>query len=148
MSSVFELYVDGASRNNPGPAGAGIYLLKDGKPIERRGYFLGLKTNNQAEYLALLLGLAVAQEHMGPDDQLIIKADSLLMIKQICGQFRVKNPGLFKIYQLVMRFLIKMPYKAVHIPREQNTKADRLANLGIDRKQVVPEDLMRKCNGI
>ncbi len=90
----------------------------------------------------------MTQEHRGPYDQLIIKADSLLMIKQICGQFRVKNPGLFKIYQLVMRFLIKMPYKAVHIPREQNTKADRLANLGIDRKQVVPEDLMRKCNGI
>ena len=140
-NKVWELYVDGAARNNPGPAGAGIYLLCEGKPVEKQGFFLGSRTNNQAEYLALLLGLAYAERHMGPDDRLIIKADSELMIRQITGRYRVKNPGLLRIYSLVMRFLKTLHYQAVHIPRAQNAQADKLANLGIDRKLPVPADL-------
>jgi Ribonuclease HI len=73
----FKLFVDGASRNNPGQAGVGIYLLKDGEPVEKQGLYVGVKTNNQAEYLALLLGL------------LFLKIMLVLMIW--CSSFLIPN---------------------------------------------------------
>ncbi len=94
----WELYVDGAARNNPGPAGAGFYLLKNGVPVEEQGMFLGKKTNNQAEYLALLLGVYYAQRHMGPEDTLVIKADSELMVRQVQGIYKIKNQELARIH--------------------------------------------------
>ncbi len=142
LSHRWELYVDGAARNNPGPAAAGLYLTKDGVPVEERGMYLGIKTNNQAEYLALLLGTYYAQQHMGPKDTLLIKSDSELMVRQISGVYKIKNTGLARIYANVRTLLDAMNYKIVHIPREQNKKADALANKGIDEKIHVPQELL------
>src|ERR1700736_5606512 len=64
----WQLFVDGAARNNPGPAGAGIYILKNGTPFIKQGFYLGSKTNNQAEYLALVLGLCQLRSVMKPAD--------------------------------------------------------------------------------
>ena len=60
----WKLFIDGASRNNPGPSGAGFLLLKDDKPVEQKGFFLGSKTNNQAEYFALLIGIFFLKKHL------------------------------------------------------------------------------------
>lgn len=140
--ALWELYVDGAARNNPGPAGAGLYLVKNGVPVERQGLYLGTKTNNQAEYMALLLGLYFAEVHMAPGDSLVIKADSELMVKQVAGIYRVKNKELARISAMVRSLLDKLHYRIQHIPREQNGIADKLANEGIDKKKAVPREIL------
>lgn len=139
---AWELYVDGAARNNPGPAGAGLYLLKDGVPVEQQGMYLGVKTNNQAEYIALLLGIYYAQLHMGKRDTLVIKSDSELMVRQIRGTYAIKNRELARIYGTIRTLLETLHYSIVHIPREQNKVADKLANMGIDKKIEVPQELL------
>ncbi len=140
--ALWELYVDGAARNNPGPAGAGLYLVRNGIPVEQRGMYLGLRTNNQAEYLALLLGLYFAEVHMTSGDTLVIKADSELMVKQVLGIYRVKNKELIRISSMVRSLLEKLHYKIQHIPREKNGIADNLANKGIDNKIAVPREIL------
>lgn len=141
-SSSWELYVDGAARNNPGPAGAGFYLLKDGVSIEEQGLYLGKKTNNQAEYLALLLGVYYAQNHMGPKDTLKIKADSQLMVRQIQGIYKVRNVELARMHSVIKTMLNALHFTIEHIRREQNKVADKLANAGIDKKIRVPRELL------
>src|SRR5437867_2256163 len=79
VRAYWKLSVDGASRNNPGPAGAGIYLIKNEHVVEASGYALGVKTNNQAEYLALLIGLVYLRQHMEPRDLVLIISDSQLL---------------------------------------------------------------------
>lgn len=138
----FKLYVDGASRNNPGPAGVGIYILKDGEPLEKRGLYVGVKTNNQAEYLALLLGLLFLKQHIGPDDMVLIVSDSELMVKQLKGEYRVKNQDLQQLHLIVRKLLANLHYDVVHAPREENSVADSLANIGIDRTIRVPDALL------
>lgn len=139
---TWELYVDGAARNNPGPAGAGFYLARDGKAIEQLGFYLGHKTNNQAEYLALLLGAYYAQIHIPQGELLIIKADSQLMVRQITGEYKIKHPELIRLYAILKTLLDSLHYRVMHIPREQNKIADKLANMGIDKKIAVPQELL------
>ena len=141
-ASAWELYVDGAARNNPGPAGAGFYLLKNGVSVEEQGLYLGKKTNNQAEYLALLLGVYYAQHHMVVGDTLLIKADSQLMVRQIQGIYKVRNVELARIHSVVKTMLEPLHFKIEHIRREHNTVADKLANVGIDKKIRVPQELL------
>lgn len=138
----WELYVDGAARNNPGPAGAGIYITKDGEPFVQQGFYLGVKTNNQAEYLALLLGVYSAGLHMSKGDALTIKSDSELLVRQLNGVYKVKNPGLTQLYHGVRSYLQTLHYIIQHVPREQNKIADKLANMGIDKKIEVPQELL------
>ena len=142
----FKLFVDGASRNNPGSAGVGIYLLKDGEPVEKQGLYIGVKTNNQAEYLALLLGLLFLQRHVGPDDMVLIISDSELMVKQLKGEYRVKNQDLLQLHCVVRKLLANLHYDIAHAPREENSVADGLANIGIDRTIRVPDALLAMLN--
>ena len=79
----WKLFVDGASRKNPGKAGAGIYLVKEDKSILKKGFYLGTKTNNQAEYLALILGIFYAKKYMAKNDMLTIFSDSELLVKHM-----------------------------------------------------------------
>ncbi len=137
----WELYVDGAARNNPGPAGAGLYLLKDGVPVEKHGIYLGSKTNNQAEYLALLLGALYARHHMKEGDSLVIKADSELLVRQMNGIYRVRNHELSRLNDAIRTILDGIMYKVTHIRRELNAIADKLANAGIDKKMAVPQEI-------
>lgn len=141
-SPVWELYVDGAARNNPGPAGVGFCLVKDGVSIEKQGFYVGTKTNNQAEYLALMLGAYYAQIHVGSEDIVIIKADSELMVRQILGVYKIKNRELLRLYDALKTLLDALHYRVMHIPREQNKIADKLANMGIDKKIHVPQELL------
>ncbi len=126
------LYTDGASRGNPGKAGAGFVVL-DGSGTERAagGKFLGVCTNNVAEYRALLLGLAELLR-LGAR-QVTLRLDSELIVKQLKGQYRVRHEQLLPLYHEVKKLLGGFTTVRVeHVRREYNTRADQLANQAID----------------
>ncbi len=127
------LYCDGASRGNPGPSSIG-YLLQDedGKVVFSEGRVLPHGTNNQAEYQALIAGLQTARDR--GVRHLVVRADSELMIRQMTGRYRVRNPGLLVCYeqaQSLSRSFDTIRFE--HVPREGNVQADRLANEALDR---------------
>ena len=128
--SQYELFTDGASRGNPGKAGVGFVIFKDGKEVARGGKFIGIKTNNEAEYFALLLGLKKCNE-LGIKN-LKIYSDSKLLVNQIKGNFKVKDEKLKKLYNEAGKLLSKFEFEIVHIPREKNKVADNIANQKID----------------
>lgn len=128
-----DIYCDGASRGNPGPAGAGALLLEHGtgKILARVCKALGRATNNEAEYAALLLGLTEARSMNV--SRVTVHADSELVIKQLTGVYRVKHPVMQQRHQEAMRLLAQFKtWRAVHVPRERNAEADRLANQALD----------------
>ena len=129
------LWTDGAARGNPGPAGAGIMLKSAaGEVLAAEGTFLGHTTNNVAEYRALLLGLERAVA-LGVR-QIEVRADSELLIKQLLGEYRVRNEGLRPLYEQAQALLRHFEaFRLKHVRREHNAEADRLANEGIDRER-------------
>ncbi len=127
------IYSDGASRNNPGEAGAGVHIMRDGKPVEGLARYLGTTTNNIAEYAAAIMGLEYAVKQGARRVRLF--ADSELLVKQINGQYKVKNEGLKPLHGKVKELIAKIGSVEVqYIPREQNREADALANRAIDEK--------------
>jgi ribonuclease HI len=128
------LYCDGASRGNPGKAAYGFALLDDsGRIVTQRGETVGTTTNNVAEYRGLVAGLEAAVA-AGVKD-LEVRLDSLLLVRQISGDFRVKAAGLKPLHRQAVKLLAKIgSARVVHIPREQNTIADALANAALDGK--------------
>jgi ribonuclease HI len=129
------IYTDGASRNNPGEAGAGIFILQDDKPIQKIARYLGTTTNNIAEYTAAIIGLEHAVKLGAASVRL--NADSELLVKQLNGQYRVKNEGLKPLYSKAKELIAKIGNVEVqYIPREKNKEADALANKAIDEKIV------------
>lgn len=133
------LFVDGASRNNPGPSGAGIYILKDDILVIKEGYYLGIKTNNQAEYLALVLGLFILSEHVVPGDQVRIISDSQLLVRQLMGIYKVKQPHLQPLHALCKKRMNALGATVSHVLRHENTDADAMANQGVDFKIYPPK---------
>jgi ribonuclease HI len=131
----FRAHVDGAARGNPGPAGAGVYVhAEDGFPAEEHFEALGHTTNNVAEYRALLLALDRAERRGATD--VMIESDSLLLVEQILGRFRVKAPHLQPLFlNAVKRAKAFSRFSIRHVRREQNVDADRLANLGADESE-------------
>ncbi len=129
-----KLYTDGASRGNPGEAGAGISLLNSSnQELAARSSYLGQCTNNAAEYEALLLGLNTALE-LGCT-QLAVYMDSQLIVRQLAGQYKVKSAGLKPLFDQAKILLAKLDKWTIdHVPRAQNKRADELANRGIDEK--------------
>lgn len=123
--------VDGGSRGNPGPAGYGVRIEQaDGTIVELKE-FLGAATNNVAEYNGLLAALRWASEH--GISSLRIRSDSELLVKQMRGEYRVKNPGLQPLYEdarALVRRIGRVTFE--HVRREFNKEADRLANEAMD----------------
>jgi ribonuclease HI len=130
------VYVDGAARSNPGPAAAGICLFDAESRIVRLiGRTLGTLPNNQAEYRALLLALDAALPFAPPALQ--VRMDSQLVVRQMTGQYRVKDPILQGLHTQVRERLRRFgPVTFEHVPRVQNAEADRLANLALDGEPV------------
>jgi ribonuclease HI len=128
----FRAFIDGAARGNPGPAGAGVYVSAEGdQPAEEHFEALGHATNNVAEYRALLLALRRAVERGASEVSIV--SDSLLLVQQMLGRFRVKAPHLQTLYADALRLAKGFRRFAIaHVPREENKRADRLANLGAD----------------
>jgi ribonuclease HI len=128
------IYIDGASRGNPGGAGAGIWITNgEGGKISEVSRYLGHKTNNEAEYWALLLGLREAKRLGG--EALQIFTDSELVERQIKGVYRVKDLDLKALHKTVIENLKTFSsFEIESIPREENKEADRLANQAIQRR--------------
>jgi ribonuclease HI len=136
LTGVFALYTDGASRGNPGEAGAGAVILDgQGEELAARSFYLGKCSNNVAEYKALIFGLQAALE-LGCR-QLEIFLDSQLIVRQVQGQYKVKNAGLKPLFAQVKQLLAKLnSFTISHVPRNENKRADELANRGIDDKNL------------
>lgn len=129
------IFTDGASRNNPGEAGAGVLILRDNKPVAKLARYLGTTTNNIAEYTAAIMGMEHAVKLGASSVRLF--ADSELLVKQLNGQYKVKNEGLKSLHHKVKELIAKIGSVEVqYIPRAQNKEADALANKAIDEKIV------------
>jgi len=128
------LFTDGASRGNPGQAGAGAVLLgEQDEELAARSVYLGTCTNNVAEYKALLIGL---EEALGRGyARVAIFLDSELIVRQVQGRYKVKNETLLHLFHQVQELLGRFDtWSIAHVPRAQNARADQLANQGIDQK--------------
>jgi ribonuclease HI len=126
-------YCDGGSRGNPGPSGYGVSIEDTaGHPIADLSEFLGVKTNNFAEYSGLLAALEYALAHGYP--QLRVIADSELMVKQMKGQYRVNSPELRPLWEEAKRRVAGLErFEIQHVLRGKNKRADALANQAMDR---------------
>ena len=124
-------FIDGASRGNPGLAGFGVFMKTErGELIEIAG-FLGTATNNVAEYAGLIEALTMAQQEGA--NELDIVSDSLLLVNQMLGKYRVKHPNLLPLYEKARRLVRAFDRFSIrHTLRAGNKDADRLANLAID----------------
>lgn len=133
MNQNLEVYIDGGSRGNPGPAGGGFAVYKNGKLIEKGSEFYGIKTNNQAEYMALGLALRTIQAKFGESVEVNCFMDSKLAVEQMNGQWKVKSENvrpLFREARILADQFAK--FTISHIPREENAFADSLANRAMD----------------
>jgi ribonuclease HI len=132
------IHIDGGARGNPGEAGFGVHV-RDGSGAvlaEQYGY-LGVRTNNVAEYAALIAALRYAAEAGAADVE--IRSDSELLVRQMEGTYRVKNPGLIPLHRTARGLLGRIPkVRIVHVPRERNREADHLANLAMDSRSEEP----------
>lgn len=138
--NYWKIFVDGASKNNPGLSGAGFYVLKNEKKFAQHGYFIGTKTNNQAEYLALILGLLFLKKHVQKKDLILIVSDSQLLVRQLEGKYKVKNANIKPLYAALQKLLADMNYSVMHVLRSDNEQADAMANHGFDKKVRVPQE--------
>lgn len=147
---VLIVNIDGASRGNPGKAGVGVAIFdKDLKLVKECSECIGIATNNVAEYKALILGIKEAIKYSAPAklpvrpchpggrrsgaQEILFRTDSELLVKQIMGEYKVKSKQLMGLFTEAQRLLRKLPkWKIKYIPREENKKADMLANKGIE----------------
>ena len=134
-------YIDGGARGNPGPAGYGVRVQSaDGTLLDELHGPLGVATNNVAEYNGLLAALQWAIDHDAR--RVHIRADSELLVKQMRGEYRVKNAGLQPLYVRARLLVAQLDdVRFEHVRRELNTEADRLSNLGMDEA----EERLKNC---
>lgn len=126
------IFADGGSRGNPGPSGSGAVLQVDGKTVAAMSKFIGTATNNVAEYTGLLIGLEKARA-LG-FKRVEVRMDSELVVKQMSGLYKVKNENLLPLYEKACRLADTFTYfKIVHVRRELNKEADKLANQAMDQ---------------
>jgi len=134
------VHIDGGSKGNPGPAAAGVVIrtADDGTIIHSAGGYIGEATNNVAEYHGLLEGLR-RSERLGADEVEIF-SDSELLVRQMNGEYRVKNDKLIPLFEEACRLTDDFTrFSVAHVPREKNTEADKLAGRAINLKRTVEE---------
>lgn len=140
VTKKMTLYTDGGSRNNPGPAGAGAVVYDEkGHPLAEVSAYLGEKTNNWAEYEAIILGLQevkkLVPEKQRKDLKLEVRMDSELIQRQLTNKYQIKEesliPQFIKVHNMVIKDFPNISF--THVRREDNTEADRLANEAMDR---------------
>lgn len=127
-----EIFIDGASRGNPGPSGIGVVICKDGETVKNISSFIGETTNNVAEYTALIYGLKEALS-LGAES-IKVNTDSQLLQRQINKIYKIKSKSILQAYNQASQ--LKSAFKDFHInyiPRENNRGADKLANKAIEQ---------------
>lgn len=128
------LFADGGSRGNPGPAASGaVIIAADGTVLREIGLFLGIATNNVAEWNALIVGLQGALD-LG-FQRIAVRLDSELVVKQLCGEYRVKHPDLQPLFAKAKALARRFSRVEVrHVPRAQNKLADAVVNQVLDQE--------------
>lgn len=132
----YDIYVDGASQGNPGQAGIGAIICRGDDVIKNISQYIGITTNNVAEYVALIYGLQ--QALIQNIKNININTDSELLYKQLKGEYKVKDDNL-KIFNNIVKHLLSGFEKSeiAHIPREKNKGADKLATIAIEKRPVL-----------
>lgn len=143
MKKKIIIYTDGGARGNPGIAGAGAYIVdSDGKVLKQCSQFLGVQTNNYAEYQAVILGLENLKRIVGTENlenyDIEVKMDSELVKKQLSGEYQIREESLYPMFIKIWNMRVKdFPnLKFTHIPREENKNADRLSNVAMDEGET------------
>ena len=138
MTQRVLIEADGGSRGNPGPAGSGAVLIDfdSGAILAEIALFIGVATNNVAEYKAVLAAIELANE-IAPEAKLLVRMDSKLVVEQMSGRWKIKNEGMQELSVLMAKALGSRDVTFEWIPREQNSKADSLANEAMDAESSV-----------
>jgi|DewCreStandDraft_4_1066084.scaffolds.fasta_scaffold11289_8 ribonuclease HI len=121
---VYTAYIDGASSGNPGDAGIGIVIYKNNEEILRESKYIGMQTNNYAEYMAFLSLLEILDKHS--IKKIKIYTDSELLVKQIKGEYKIKNEAIKSFIEKIKKYK-NIKYEIEHITRDKNKEADKLA---------------------
>lgn len=128
---IIEVFTDGGSRGNPGPSACAFVIIINNKVFHQESKYLGITTNNEAEYQGLIMALDFLDKFdLSPYQRIDIKMDSELIIKQITGKYNIKNANLKSLYNKVVKLakIIKIKINFKHIPRKLNYLADDLVN--------------------
>ena len=138
MTQRVLIEADGGSRGNPGPAGSGAVLIDydSGAILAEIALFIGVATNNVAEYKAVLAAIELANE-IAPEAKLLVRMDSKLVVEQMSGRWKIKNEGMQELSGLMAKAIGSRDVTFEWIPREQNSKADSLANEAMDAESSV-----------
>ena len=129
------IQTDGGARGNPGPAGIGVVISEGSRTLEEHAEYLGVTTNNQAEYRAVILGLERAVA-LGAKDVEVV-TDSELLVKQANGEYKVKNPDIAKRFLEMKNLCTQIGrVKFRHVRREYNKRADELSNVAMDKGKL------------
>jgi len=129
---LLDIYIDGASKNNPGPAGIGVVICRQGEVVKNISEYIGEATNNFAEYTALIYGLQEALVNKA--EAVNIRSDSQLLCRQLNKEYKVKSPSIIGLYNQAVHLLSGFKQVSIkHIPREENRGADKLANEAVKK---------------
>ncbi len=128
------VFCDGGARGNPGPAAAGVVIFCQEKPLFQTGIFLGRRTNNEAEYQAVILALEWLEQHWPMAEKVTFYLDSRLVVSQVNGHFRLRAANLRPLLTKVKKKInqLKGEINFVYVPREKNQLADQLVNQALD----------------
>ncbi|PIR73553.1 MAG: hypothetical protein COU40_02340 [Candidatus Moranbacteria bacterium CG10_big_fil_rev_8_21_14_0_10_35_21] len=137
MADKIVMYTDGGSRNNPGPAAIGVFIETFQKQF---GHFIGEKTNNEAEYEAVIFGLKKIKQLVGKEkaklEEVEIYLDSEFVTKQLKHEYKVKETHIQKLFLEVWNLILDFKsVECIHIPREKNKIADAMVNQALDEKE-------------
>jgi ribonuclease HI len=134
--NMIEIYTDGGSRGNPGKAAIGFLIYGPGKNIiEQSSEYIGIKTNNYAEYYAILKALAAVKKY-GPEE-VVIYTDSSLAYNQINGFWKIKDEEIKKMVSRINKEIVNFKiFKISYIPREKNKEADKLVNIALNLNEI------------
>ena len=135
MTRVLVIEADGGSRGNPGESGSGSVVIDPvtGEVLAEISLYGGIASNNVAEYKGMIAGVRRAIE-IDPDAELLVRLDSKLVVEQMMGRWKIKHPSMAELAAIAREVLTGTPVRFEWIPREINTRADKLANLAMDLK--------------
>ncbi|MBI4709108.1 MAG: ribonuclease HI family protein [Candidatus Portnoybacteria bacterium] len=137
----FIVYTDGGSRGNPGPAAIGVVIANEkNEPLKKYSQAIGEKTNNEAEYEAVIFALKKVKALYGKEktkeSEIEMRIDSELVVKQLNHEYKIEEPNIQQLFLKVWNLIINFgEVKFISIPREENKEADRLVNQALDKKQ-------------
>lgn len=128
------IHSDGGARGNPGPAAIGVVIQSE-KEIKEISRFIGNATNNQAEYQAVIEALKWIKENIKEEFQAVFNLDSELVVRQLNGEYKIKNEGLRPLYSEIRALVIDLGgnISFKHVRREENSQADKLVNEALDK---------------